>query len=298
MAKPVERERARALRASGWSRRAIAHELGVALPTVSRWVSDLGPEAQAEPRRPQPSPDRAEPHAYCGRCRRSLPMSAFSRRGNGVQSWCKECYRAYFQARGRLHVRQSLAAKRRRREVAREFIDDYLRDRSCVDCGEPDPAVLEFDHVAEKRGEIGRMVAEGASVAWLREEVSRCEVVCANCHRRRTQLRLRSWRVNPGRLSTARLLPAQRRNLELVRRALARGCVDCGTSQLAVLDFDHVRAKAASVVKLARDGVSLARLAEEISRCEVRCANCHRRRHARERTRGHGGSTIRVAPVA
>ena len=297
MAKPLERARARLLRADGWSLRAIANELDVALSTVSRWVSDLAPERTSAARAPAPS-DVARPEVRCGRCRRWLPASAFSRRGDGLQAWCKDCYRAYFRQRGQLHVRQSLAAKRRRRVVARAFVDEYLSAHPCRDCGETDPVVLEFDHVAEKRGEIGRMVAEGASVERLREELSRCEVVCANCHRRRTQLRLRSWRTDPSRLGAPGLLEAQRRNLEFVREALLGGCIDCGTKDLVVLEFDHVGPKKDSVVKLARDGVSLARLAAEISECQVRCANCHRRRHARERKEGFDGSTICDAPVA
>jgi L-lysine 2,3-aminomutase len=46
-----------------------------------------------------------------------------------------------------------------------------------------------------------------------------------------------------------------------------------------VLDFDHVGAKTGCVVELARRGYSLRRLEKEVSQCEIRCANCHRRRH-------------------
>jgi len=58
-----------------------------------------------------------------------------------------------------------------------------------------------------------------------------------------------------------------------------------------VLEFDHVLpGKTANVVALARRGVAEARVAEEIALCEVRCANCHRRRTILER----GG--YRLAP--
>ncbi len=57
-------------------------------------------------------------------------------------------------------------------------------------------------------------------------------------------------------------------------------CVDCGCAELALLDFDHVwDEKLGTVLKMARDGVGLARLEAEIAKCQVRCANCHRRRH-------------------
>lgn len=59
---------------------------------------------------------------------------------------------------------------------------------------------------------------------------------------------------------------------------LASHCVDCGDSRLIVLDFDHVGPKAGNVTDLARRGCSVRRLEAETAQCEVRCANCHRRR--------------------
>jgi hypothetical protein len=59
-------------------------------------------------------------------------------------------------------------------------------------------------------------------------------------------------------------------------------CLDCHTTDLAVLEFDHVRGeKIADISLLVRNGHSLARLQAEIAKCEVRCANCHRRRTRR-----------------
>lgn len=55
-------------------------------------------------------------------------------------------------------------------------------------------------------------------------------------------------------------------------------CVDCGAGDLRVLEFDHKdpRHKVASVSVLARSGYPLRRVQEEVTKCEVRCANCHR----------------------
>ena len=52
------------------------------------------------------------------------------------------------------------------------------------------------------------------------------------------------------------------------------GCRDCGNTDHRVLDFDHVGAKSFNIAK--GDAVSRATLIEEIGKCEVRCANCHR----------------------
>jgi len=53
--------------------------------------------------------------------------------------------------------------------------------------------------------------------------------------------------------------------------------VDCGEENIALLDFDHLRDKAADVSSMVRDGSSWERISEEIAKCAVRCANCHAR---------------------
>lgn len=61
-------------------------------------------------------------------------------------------------------------------------------DDGCTDCGfNEDPAALEWDHVRGKSWNIGSR--RWCSIERLLEEVEKCEVVCANCHRIRTELR-------------------------------------------------------------------------------------------------------------
>jgi 5-methylcytosine-specific restriction endonuclease McrA len=61
-----------------------------------------------------------------------------------------------------------------------------------VKCGESDPVVLEFDHIKGKEEEIARLIADGASIQRFEKEMSRCQVLCANCHRRKTS-KDRGW---------------------------------------------------------------------------------------------------------
>lgn len=65
----------------------------------------------------------------------------------------------------------------------RQWILQYWREHPCVDCGETDTDVLEFDHrdPSEKLGEVPRM----SSIARMAAEAAKCDVRCANCHRRR-----------------------------------------------------------------------------------------------------------------
>lgn len=73
------------------------------------------------------------------------------------------------------------------RQTAREYISEYLSTHPCVNCGERDPIVLEFHHVrGEKTLEVSRLIGRGASLEAIKAEIDKCDVVCANCHRRIT----------------------------------------------------------------------------------------------------------------
>ncbi len=56
----------------------------------------------------------------------------------------------------------------------------------------------------------------------------------------------------------------------------------CGITDPIVLDFHHrdPSEKKTNVARFGRGGWSLKRIDEEIAKCEVVCANCHRRLHA------------------
>ncbi len=60
------------------------------------------------------------------------------------------------------------------------------------------PLVLEFDHLRNKAFNIGEGFAERVWKTIL-EEIEKCEVVCANCHRRRTALRRGTLRALLGK---------------------------------------------------------------------------------------------------
>ena len=87
------------------------------------------------------------------------------------------------------------------------------------------------------------------------------------------------------------LAKARRRQLRVVQETRAwlltylreHPCVDCGTSDIRVLEFDHRdgTTKVRAIALLAGQGFGLARVQAEIAKCDVRCANCHRiRTHA------------------
>src|SRR5439155_151817 len=110
-----------------------------------------------------------------------------------TRQWiCLACQRAYTKDwYHRNREKQIAAAYVRRVRQAKHLgrkIRDYLTDHSCVDCGESDVDVLDFDHLRDKRADVSRLVHTAVSWELVVAEIAKCEVRCANCHRRRTAI--------------------------------------------------------------------------------------------------------------
>lgn len=110
---------------------------------------------------------------------------------------CKDCQRKqrhnWYEKNKEAHKKTTLNRKKQAVQEARSFVWDYLASHPCVDCGESDPVVLEFDHVkGEKVKNITDMASAGYSPDAIAREISKCVVRCANCHRRRTS-KQRGW---------------------------------------------------------------------------------------------------------
>jgi hypothetical protein len=137
----------------------------------------------------------------CRQCLELKPVSDFSwhRQALGqLHTYCRSCHAAYKQEHYAKHRDRYVAnAVRRKQALADEraaYLVEFFRERSCVDCGEGDPLVLEFDHLANKEFNIAKGLRDHSWQAVL-DEIAKCEIVCANCHRRRTALRAGSARA-------------------------------------------------------------------------------------------------------
>ncbi len=129
----------------------------------------------------------------CRVCNEAKPLTDFPFRSlvQQTRQWiCLSCQRAYTRDwYSRNREKQIAAAYVRRDREARNLarrIREYLADHPCVDCGESDADVLDFDHLRDKRANVSRLVHTAVSWDLIVAEISKCEVRCANCHRRRT----------------------------------------------------------------------------------------------------------------
>lgn len=62
------------------------------------------------------------------------------------------------------------------------------KEKPCKDCGQHYPYfIMEFDHVkGDKKFTLSTATSGGRSLKSIQEEIDKCEVVCANCHRIRS----------------------------------------------------------------------------------------------------------------
>lgn len=80
---------------------------------------------------------------------------------------------------------------RTNRDKIRQYVQDLKEATPCTDCGLSYPYyVMDFDHISGLKVKgITKMVAENVSLERIKDEIAKCEVVCANCHRVRTHIR-------------------------------------------------------------------------------------------------------------
>lgn len=135
----------------------------------------------------------------CCTCKLMQSVTQFNVRSaaaDGLQSRCRKCSRIWYIENKREHIARVGVRTRRIRKDYQERIGAYLLDHPCVDCGEVDLRVLDFDHEdpSQKLESVCKLV--DWCFAWdrIEAEIAKCSVRCSNCHRRRTSTMLRDWR--------------------------------------------------------------------------------------------------------
>lgn len=112
---------------------------------------------------------------------------------DGLQYICKECDRTrakQLYQNNKEHYKKLIKInKKKYTQALNDFLINYLKTHPCVDCSESDIRCLDFDHVrGEKFKNISIMRNETYSLNKLKLEIDKCEVRCANCHRKKTAI--------------------------------------------------------------------------------------------------------------
>jgi len=132
----------------------------------------------------------------CKKCNEEKEYKDFSknkRRKDGHQDHCKACIKIRDAENYKNNPEKFASWSKTRRLRVREQVFEYLIDHPCIECGERDIVVLEFDHRTQHTKRFDVMSAtHGHSWKTIKEEIDKCDVVCANCHKRRTAIML-NW---------------------------------------------------------------------------------------------------------
>jgi hypothetical protein len=131
----------------------------------------------------------------CTRCKKLKPINNFNfkyKKRNVRQVQCRECtkkyLRAHYVAHRNYYLKKAHIRNYKVRGEIRKYVWDYLQTHACVDCGETNPIVLEFDHTTEKKDAVSNMI-KYSCLNHVMQEIEHCQVRCANCHRKATAKR-------------------------------------------------------------------------------------------------------------
>jgi hypothetical protein len=137
----------------------------------------------------EPVPPEGTSFKICTKCGENKPETSFGKTHGRLRSECNWC-KALSARQWRENNRVKRSADRKRRLVElNEFINNMKDDKPCADCNLPHSYWrLDFDHRngEKKLFEISKLKAGLYSKKKILEEIAKCDLVCANCHRLRT----------------------------------------------------------------------------------------------------------------
>jgi hypothetical protein len=204
---------------------------------------------------------------FCRRCKLSKLLTDFgvwSESDDGRQSYCLECS----------PKRQEI--ERQRIKDLQHQIDELKIGHPCTDCkNDFIPRVMDFDHKFGSKLENISFMVRKYSIENILLEISKCELVCKNCHRKRT--RARATRKPVGTLSPSRRL--QIRKTIMIDELKSAPCSDCHIGfPPECMDFDHINNDKIIDISGAIRSKGYRFILEELKKTELVCAVCHQLR--------------------
>lgn len=132
---------------------------------------------------------------FCLKCEMMKPSFEFAMKtATQVHSYCKPCVRKYSAERYRANPAPTRSRIDKKKSKLRKLLETLKDEAPCMDCNVQYPYyVMDLDHRDSKTKVLAVSVLanNGVSEATLREEIAKCDLVCANCHRKRTYNRAR-----------------------------------------------------------------------------------------------------------
>jgi hypothetical protein len=180
----------------------------------------------------------------------------------------KRASRLHYLANKEEYIQRNIKA----RIAAKEYVYNIKKTKRCELCGENRIECLDFHHNDIKVESVCILQHSGCSIVTIDAEIKKCTVLCANCHIKfhydlQTQDKIRK-NLRPSR--------AKKRQW-LIDYKKTKTCSHCHEDDYRCLSFHHFDSNKEDIVSnMVSRGNSLQKILEEINKCMVLCANCHR----------------------
>lgn len=122
----------------------------------------------------------------CNKCHKEKPEEEFPFKNKALNkrsSICKECQWEYKLAHYYSNKEAHYERNKKTEQRISQYIDNYKRTHPCSICGESAIECLDFHHLRDKEVEVAKLRRKG-SLKKVIEEIDKCVVLCANCHRK------------------------------------------------------------------------------------------------------------------
>jgi len=183
-----------------------------------------------------------------------------SYKDKGVQ---KEAQRKHYLKNKSLFIERT----KEKRKINKLYVEQYKEAHACT-CGESCVACLQLHHLGDKDTSVANAM-QRFGLKRLKKEIDKCEVMCANCHRKIHR------NDHPATTENAKRL---RNRAFVIEYKKTHCCEECGETEELLLDFHHDGEKEIDISRAVCDW-GLPNLKKEIAKCKVLCANCHRKIH-------------------
>jgi hypothetical protein len=144
----------------------------------------------------------ANGNRYCYSCHQNLPPSNFTKlksSQDGLDYYCRTCkknknskyykekYKAKKLQQDRERKQELLCIQQLNRDKI-QHLTDNLQSNGCCICGEKELCCLDFHHIDPKQKQflISQVTNRTSKYSYedIVKEISKCVVVCSNCHRK------------------------------------------------------------------------------------------------------------------
>ena len=206
----------------------------------------------------------------CNYCLTEKPINDFEHTQTGEETLkCLECRDRLFKN-----------ALKHRKKVIEHFVSLKM-NASCIDCGETDVRILEFDHINHE--EKTCVVYKAHSIKMMDIEAGKCEIRCRMCHRIKSHNEGYNC-SKPKELWTQDYITDKKKKdkQQEFLNSFKTECSICGwfdKDKLYCLDFDHLyrKEKSFTIGSAINMRKSNEEIEKEIQKCRVLCCSCHER---------------------